>query len=77
MIRADTEDKAPLVVLHPHKRHFLVFRMSKHAFLEIKPEVVESLDALISQYPPFFPFLLYFAGQVHGCGVLASRNFPF
>lgn len=48
MITADSENKEPLVIRHKHKRHFLVFRMSKHAYLEIKPEVVESLDALIS-----------------------------
>ncbi|KAI5116314.1 hypothetical protein M0805_005522 [Coniferiporia weirii] len=50
MIRANSENKEPLVVRHPHKRHFFVFRMSKHAYLEIKPEVVESLDALIMSY---------------------------
>lgn len=50
MIRADSEKKEPLVIKHKHKRHFFVFRMSKHAWLEIKPEVVESLEAIISKF---------------------------
>ena len=49
MIRADSENKEPLVIKHKHKRHFFVFRMSKHAWLEVKPEVVESLEAIISK----------------------------
>ena len=49
MIREDGETKEPMVVRHNHKRHFFIFRMSKHAYLEIKPEVVGSLDALISE----------------------------
>ncbi|TDL24294.1 hypothetical protein BD410DRAFT_693202, partial [Rickenella mellea] len=50
LVRADSDDKSPLVMYHPYKRHFFVFRMSRHAWLEIKPEVVESLDALIMSY---------------------------
>jgi len=50
MIRADSDNKSPLVVHHPHKRHFFVFRMSQHAYLEVKPELVDSLDALIMSY---------------------------
>ncbi|KAH8119519.1 hypothetical protein DFH11DRAFT_1501567 [Phellopilus nigrolimitatus] len=50
MIRPDSDNKEPLVVRHPHKRHFFFFRMSQHAYLEIKPEVVDSLDALIMSY---------------------------
>jgi hypothetical protein len=54
LVRADTDDKTPIAVKHKHKRHFWVFRMSKHAWLEIKPDVVETLDALISQYSALF-----------------------
>ncbi|KAI0731638.1 hypothetical protein C8Q72DRAFT_214600 [Fomitopsis betulina] len=52
LIRADDPDKKPLVTFHPHRRHFWVFRMSKHAYLEVKqePEVTESLDKLIVSY---------------------------
>lgn len=49
MIRADDENKEPLVVRHNHKRHFFIFRMSEHAYLEIKPEIVESIEAIISK----------------------------
>ena len=41
---------------HPHKRHFFVFRMSKHAQLEIKPqpEVAGNMERLIGEpFPPF------------------------
>ncbi|EJD03304.1 uncharacterized protein FOMMEDRAFT_146910 [Fomitiporia mediterranea MF3/22] len=50
LIRADGDNKEPLVIKHKHKRHFFVMRMSKHAWLEIKPEVVESLEQLIVSY---------------------------
>lgn len=49
LVQADSEDKKPLVVRHKHRRHFFVWRMSRHAFLEVKPEVVETLDSLISE----------------------------
>lgn len=51
MVRADSDDKEPLVQYHPYKRHFLVFRMSEHAWLEIKPDVVESILPIISESP--------------------------
>ena len=54
MVKADGDDQSPVAEFHPHKRHFLVFRMSKHAYLEIKPlpEVTNALEKLIgeSQY---------------------------
>jgi len=50
MVRADGTSKEPLVVHHPHRRHFGVWRMSQHAYLEVKPECVESMDALIMSY---------------------------
>ncbi|KAH9839061.1 uncharacterized protein C8Q71DRAFT_493509 [Rhodofomes roseus] len=52
LIRADDAEEKPLVTFHPHRRHFWVFRMSKHAYLEIKPEpeVIEALDRLVVSY---------------------------
>ena len=49
LIRANSDNKEPLVIKHKHKRHFFVFRMSKHAWLEIKPEIAESLEMVIGQ----------------------------
>ncbi|EKM54778.1 uncharacterized protein PHACADRAFT_258863 [Phanerochaete carnosa HHB-10118-sp] len=42
----------PVVDFHPHKRHFFAFRMSKHAWLEVKPqpEVTEVMERLIVSY---------------------------
>ena len=48
MIRAEGEQKEPVAVYYEHKRHFWVFRMSKHGYLEIQPELTDSLDKLIS-----------------------------
>ncbi|KAJ3551961.1 hypothetical protein NM688_g4410 [Phlebia brevispora] len=52
LVKADDEEKTPIAEFHPHKRHFFVFRMSKHAFLEIKPdpEVTAALERLIVSY---------------------------
>ncbi|KAI0338273.1 hypothetical protein BDW22DRAFT_1363151 [Trametopsis cervina] len=52
LIKADDENQTPLAEYHPHKRHFFVFRMSKHAFFEIqpKPEVTDALERLIASY---------------------------
>lgn len=50
-MKADDEDQKPVAEFHPHKRHFFVFRMSKHAFFEIQPiaEVTGALERLISE----------------------------
>ncbi len=49
LVKADDEEKVPVAEFHPHKRHFLVFRMSRHAYREIKPlpEVTSALERLI------------------------------
>lgn len=51
LVKADDEEKVPVAEFHPHKRHFFVFRMSRHAFLEIKPipEMTGALERLIGQ----------------------------
>lgn len=51
LVKADDEDKTPVAEFHPHKRHFFVFRMSKHAYLEVKPmpEVTNALEKLIGE----------------------------
>jgi len=50
LVRVDSDSKEPLAVRYPHQRHFVVFRMSKHAYLEIKPELAESIEELIMSY---------------------------
>lgn len=52
LVKADDDDaKDPLVKYHIYRRHFLAFRMSQHAFLEIKPEAMaDGLDKLIVSY---------------------------
>jgi len=51
LVRADDPEQK-VAEFHPHRRHFWIFRMSKHAFFEIKPEpeVTEALDRLIVSY---------------------------
>lgn len=52
LIKADDEQKVPVAEFHPHKRHFFVFRMSRHAFFEVKPlpEVMDALERFIGGY---------------------------
>ncbi|KAI0248357.1 hypothetical protein BJV78DRAFT_1107956, partial [Lactifluus subvellereus] len=51
LIRANDDAKVPVAQYHIYRRHFLVFRMLRHAFLEIKPEAtMEGLDKLIVSY---------------------------
>ncbi|GJJ16208.1 hypothetical protein Clacol_010504 [Clathrus columnatus] len=51
LVRADVDQaELPVVIQHHHKRHFWVFRMSKHAWLEMKPEMTATLDSLILSY---------------------------
>jgi hypothetical protein len=47
-VRTNDDAKVPVAQYHIHRRHFVFFRMSQHAFLEIKPEVTaEGLEKLI------------------------------
>ncbi|KAJ7853592.1 hypothetical protein B0H13DRAFT_1642859 [Mycena leptocephala] len=50
LIRCGDDSRLPLVVYHRHKRHFGFWRMSKHATLEIKPQIFKSLERLIASY---------------------------
>ncbi|KAI0059508.1 hypothetical protein BV25DRAFT_1808942 [Artomyces pyxidatus] len=50
LIRADDDQKVPLAKYHTYRRHFFVFRMSRHAFLEVKSEATEAMDKLIMSY---------------------------
>ncbi|KAJ7268688.1 hypothetical protein B0H12DRAFT_1096153 [Mycena haematopus] len=50
LIRCGDDGRLPIVMYHPCKRHFGVWRMSKHATLEIKPEIIKSLERLIASY---------------------------
>ena len=51
LVKADDEEQTPVAEFHPHKRHFFVFRMSQHAFFEIKPDpqVAAALEKLIGE----------------------------
>ncbi|KAH9940369.1 uncharacterized protein BXZ73DRAFT_88630 [Epithele typhae] len=52
LIKMDDPEKKPMAEFHPHKRHFFVFRMSKHAFFEVQPnpEVLDVIDKFIVSY---------------------------
>jgi len=51
LVRADDPEQQ-LADFHPYQRHLGVFRMSQHAYFEIKPEpeVIDSLDRFIASY---------------------------
>jgi hypothetical protein len=38
-VRTNDDAKVPVAQYHIYRRHFVFFRMSRHAFLEIKPDV--------------------------------------
>ncbi|KAI1794245.1 hypothetical protein LXA43DRAFT_884152 [Ganoderma leucocontextum] len=52
LVKPDDPEKKAVAEFHPHKRHFLVFRMSNHAFFEVQPipEIVEAIDKFIVSY---------------------------
>ncbi|KAJ7504806.1 hypothetical protein B0H11DRAFT_2221008 [Mycena galericulata] len=50
LIRCGDDSRLPVVVYKPYKRHLFVWRMSKHASLEIKPHMIKSLEGLIASY---------------------------
>jgi hypothetical protein len=47
LVRCDDVGKLPVVTYHPYKRHLGFWRMSKHAMLEIKPQLFDDLERLI------------------------------
>ncbi len=51
LVNADDDEHTPIAGFHPHRRHFFVFRMSKHAFIEIKPvpEIAQDMEKLIGE----------------------------
>ncbi|KAJ7320855.1 hypothetical protein DFH08DRAFT_713618 [Mycena albidolilacea] len=50
LVRCDDVGKLPVVTYHPYKRHLGFWRMSKHAMLEIKPQLFDDLERLIASY---------------------------
>jgi len=51
LVQANDDTKVPVAQYHIYRRYFVFFRMSRHAFLEIKPEVtVEGLEKVIVSY---------------------------
>lgn len=47
-MQANDDAKVPVARYRIYRRHFVFFRVSRHAFLEIKPEVtVEGLEKVI------------------------------
>ena len=52
LIKSDDPEKKPVAEFHPHKRHFFVFRMSKHAFFEVQPipEITDAIDKFIGTH---------------------------
>ncbi|KAJ6483986.1 hypothetical protein C8R45DRAFT_830068 [Mycena sanguinolenta] len=50
LFRCDDVCKLPMVIYHPYKRHLGFWRMSKHATLEVKPEMFDDLERLIASY---------------------------
>lgn len=51
LVKTDEPDKT-LVEFHPYKRHFGLWRMSQHAYFEIKPEqeIIEAFEKFIVTY---------------------------
>ena len=51
LVKEGDEEKKSVAEFYPHRRHFFVLRMSKHARLEVKPqpEVTEALERLIGE----------------------------
>ena len=48
-MKADDEDKIPVAEYHPFRRHFFIFRMSQHAWLEVKQEATAALEKIIGR----------------------------
>ncbi|KZS98558.1 hypothetical protein SISNIDRAFT_481282 [Sistotremastrum niveocremeum HHB9708] len=48
LVRDETPE-TPLVTFHRHHRHMMVFRMSKHASLEVAAECLADLDAIVCE----------------------------
>ncbi|OSX65824.1 hypothetical protein POSPLADRAFT_1131272 [Postia placenta MAD-698-R-SB12] len=51
LVRADDPEQK-VIDFRPYKRHGFVFRMSQHAYLEVKPEseVTDAFDRIIASY---------------------------
>ncbi|KAL4260989.1 protein of unknown function DUF6593 [Pleurotus pulmonarius] len=50
LLKDGEDEKTPAVQYHSHKRYFWVLRMSRHAWLDIKPELTDSLEKVIVSY---------------------------
>ncbi|KAH7911023.1 hypothetical protein BJ138DRAFT_36989 [Hygrophoropsis aurantiaca] len=50
LVKADDEEKVPIAEYHPFRRHFMVWRMSQRAWLEVKPEASAALEKIIVSY---------------------------
>ncbi|KAF8506524.1 hypothetical protein F5888DRAFT_1790993 [Russula emetica] len=50
LVRANDDANVSVAQYHIYRRHFIFFRMSRHAFLEIKPEVTAKRPSEIDRY---------------------------
>lgn len=50
LVREDLPGDQPVAVYHRQKRHLFVLRMSRHPFLEVDTEAMDTLDSLIVSF---------------------------
>ena len=69
LVKSGDPEKKAVAEFHPHQRHFLVFRMSKHAFFEVQPipEITDAIDKFIGT-----PYMWVLRRTVDSCRVFVS-----
>jgi len=50
LVKADDASETPVATYHPHRRHFLVFRMAKRASMDVMPDAAAALEKIIVSY---------------------------
>ena len=74
LFKEEDPEGAPVAIYHKQRRYFLVLRMSRQPYLEVKQSVMETLDSLIGTFALAYPLLRYMLNKEIVSFLLAEQK---
>ena len=74
LFKEEDPEGAPVAIYHKQRRYFLVLRMSRQPYLEVKQSVMETLDSLIGTFALAYPLFRYMLNKEIVSFLLAEQK---